>query len=91
MIMYNPPHPGEVLREYLGNVSVSETAKHLGVTRAALSRVLNGSAGVSADMSVRLSDALGTSPDFWARMQTEYDVWQASRKQRKKVARLAVA
>lgn len=91
MIMFNPPHPGEVLREYLGGISVTEAAKHLGVTRAALSRILNGSAGISADMSIRLSEALGTSPDFWAKMQTEYDLWQASRKPRKKISRLAIA
>ena len=91
MNMYNPPHPGEVLREYLGKVSVTDAAVHLGVTRAALSRILNGSAGISADMSLRLSEALGTSPDFWAKMQTEYDLWQASKKRRKKVERLDVA
>jgi addiction module HigA family antidote len=89
--MFNPPHPGEVLREYLGYMSVTETAKHLGVTRAALSRILNGKAGISADMSLRLSEALGTSADFWAKMQVQYDLWHASKKRRKKVARLALA
>lgn len=60
--MHNPPHPGEVLREWLADISVTEAAKRLGVTRVALSRVLNGSAGVSADMDLRLSKALGTTP-----------------------------
>ena len=91
MRMHNPPHPGRVLREYLGTVSVTDAAKHLGVTRVALSRILNGSAGISADMALRLSDALGTSPDLWSGMQGQYDLWQASRKKRKKVGRLVAA
>jgi addiction module HigA family antidote len=60
MRMNNPPHPGRVLREYLGTRSVTDTAKHLGVTRVALSRILNGSAGISADMALKLADALST-------------------------------
>jgi plasmid maintenance system antidote protein VapI len=55
------------------------------VTRVALSRILNGSAGISADMALRLADALGTSPELWIGMQTQYDLWQASRRRRKKV------
>jgi antitoxin HigA-1 len=91
MRMYNPPHPGTVLRDYLQGVSVTTAARHLGVTRVALSRILNGSAGISADMALRLSDALGTSPDLWSGMQAQYDLWQASRKKRKKVGRLVAA
>ena len=91
MRMFNPPHPGIVLRDYLEQVSVTEAAKHLGVTRAALSRILNGSAGISADMALRLSDALGTTPELWIGMQTEYDLWRASKKRRKKVAPLTAA
>ncbi|MBZ5510505.1 MAG: HigA family addiction module antidote protein [Acidobacteriia bacterium] len=91
MRMYNPPHPGSVLRDYLQGVSVTNAARHLGVTRVALSRILNGSAGISADMALRLSDALGTSPDLWSGMQAQYDLWQASRKKRKKVGRLVAA
>lgn len=89
MTMFNPPHPGEVLREYLGARSVTDAARHLGVTRVALSRVLNGAAGVSADMALRLSEALGTSPELWTGMQSQYDLWRASRKKRKKISRLA--
>jgi len=89
MRMFNPPHPGEVLREYLGEVSVTDAARHLGVTRVSLSRILNGSAGISADMALRLSDALGTSPELWAGMQGQYDLWQASKKRRRKIGRLA--
>lgn len=88
MRMHNPPHPGSVLREYLGSLSVTEAANHLGVTRVALSRVLNGSAGISAEMALRLSEALGTTPELWLGMQTQYDLWQLSSKRRKRVPRL---
>ena len=91
MRMFNPPHPGEVLRDYLGGVSVTDSARHLRVTRVALSRILNGSAGISAEMALRLSDALGTTPELWAGMQAQYDLWQASKKRRKKIARLIAA
>lgn len=81
MRMHNPAHPGLVLREYLGETSVSEAARHLGVTRAALSRILNGRAAISADMAVRLSLLLPqTSPTFWANMQTKYDLWHAEQR-----------
>jgi len=89
--MFDPPHPGSVLRDYLGEISVTAAATHLGVTRAALSRVLNGSAGISAEMALRLSEALGTSPELWAGMQSQYDLWQASKKRRRKVVRLMSA
>src|SRR5271154_6400419 len=85
MRMHNPPHPGRVLREYLGTMSVTDTAKHFGVTRVALSRILNGSAGISADMALKLADALSTSPELWIGMQTQYDLWRASQHRRKKV------
>lgn len=91
MRMFNPPHPGEVLRDYLGETSVTDAAKHLGVTRVALSRILNGSAGISADMALRLSEALGTSAELWIGMQSQYDLWQASKKRRKKITRMAAA
>ena len=89
MRMHNPPHPGTVLREYLGQLSVTEAAKKLGVTRVALSRVLNAAAGISAEMALRLSEALGTSPELWLGMQMQYDLWQVSRKRRRKVRRLS--
>jgi addiction module HigA family antidote len=89
--MFNPPHPGSVLRDYLGKMQVTEAARHLGVTRVALSRILNGRAGISPDMALRLSEALGTSPGLWAGMQTQYDLWQASKRRRKKVARFSAA
>jgi antitoxin HigA-1 len=91
MRMFNPPHPGHVLRDYLGDTPVTDAAKHLGLTRVALSRILNGSAGISAEMALRLSEAMGTSPELWAGMQTQYALWQASRKRRKKVRPLRAA
>ena len=84
-IMFNPPHPGRVLREYLGDMEVSEAAARLGVSRTTLSRILNGRAGISADMSLRLSEALRMSPEVWSRLQLDYDLWQASRKKRARV------
>jgi antitoxin HigA-1 len=85
-IMHNPPHPGIVLREYLGEMEVSEAATRLNVSRATLWRVLNGRAGISADMSLRLSDALGTHPAFWSGLQLDYDLWHASRRRTPKIA-----
>jgi antitoxin HigA-1 len=90
MRMHNPPHPGEVLRDYLGSLSVTDAARHLGVTRANLSRILNGSAGISAEMALRLSEAMGTSPELWTGMQSQYELWHAARRSRKKVPRLAL-
>lgn len=79
--MYNPAHPGLVLREYLDGISVTETAQRLGVTRATLSRILNGKAAISADMAVRLSVLLpNTDAAFWLRMQAAYDLWHAEQK-----------
>jgi addiction module HigA family antidote len=84
-MIFNPAHPGEVLRDYLGGMSVTEAAKRLGVTRAHLSRILNGRAGVSAGMSLRLSAALGTSPEFWLKTQMQYELWQAQKEKRPKI------
>ena len=91
MRMFNPPHPGSVLKDYLGENSVTSAALHLGVTRAALSRILNGSAGISAEMALRLSEALGTSPELWLGMQSQHDLWRASKKRRRKLRRLLTA
>ena len=77
MKMHNPPHPGAVLREYLAETSVTEAAQRLGVTRTALSRILNGKAAISADMAVRLSILLGTSSKLWLGLQNSYDLWHA--------------
>lgn len=84
-LMHNPPHPGRVLREYLGAMEVSEAAARLNVSRTTLSRVLNGRSGISADMSLRLSDALGTHPAFWSGLQMDYDLCQAGRRRRPRI------
>jgi addiction module HigA family antidote len=89
MRMHNPPHPGLVLREYLGTMAVSTAAAHLRVTRVTLSRLLNGKAGISASMALRLASALGTSPDFWINMQAQYDLWQARQVRQPVVRRFA--
>ena len=85
MQMYNPSHPGKILAYYLEGRTVTEVARHMGVTRPALSRLLNGKAGVSADMALRISEAFNTEPDFWLRLQAQRDLWVASQKKRKKV------
>ena len=80
MRMHNPPHPGEVIREYLGDMSVSAAAEHLGVGRVTLSRVLNGKAAISPEMAVRLAGAFGTSsPEVWLGMQAQYDLWHVQK------------
>jgi len=84
-MIFNPAHPGEVLRDYLGEMSVKEAASRLGVTRGHLSRSLNGHAGITAAMSLRLSAALGSSPEFWLHMQIQHDLWRAQRAKQPKV------
>jgi addiction module HigA family antidote len=90
--MYNPPHPGEILADTVlgdGGINVTEFAKRLGMTRTAVSRVVNGHAAVSTDLAMRLEDALGTSAETWLAMQAAYDLWQAKKnKHRKKIARI---
>lgn len=88
--MYNPPHAGEVLRQWLAEITVTDAAQRLGVARVSLSRLLNGAAGISAEMDLRLSKALGTTPGFWLGMQVDYDLWQAQRKFKVKVRSIAV-
>jgi antitoxin HigA-1 len=77
-----PSHPGEILRyhhmEPLG-LTVTETAKGLGVSRNQLSLLLNGRAGVSPEMAVKLSEAFGTSVELWMDLQKQYDIWHAKR------------
>jgi addiction module HigA family antidote len=86
--MYNPPHPGELLREYLGTMQVGEAAKRLRVARSTLSRLLNGRTSFTAPMALRLADALGTEPGVWLDLQQQYDLWHAARRKRPKVARI---
>jgi len=91
MRMHNPAHPGAVLREFLGDMSVTEAAARLCVTRAALSRILNERAGMSAEMALRLRDALGTSAEMWLTMQAQYDLWVAEQQPRVKIKRIRPA
>ena len=81
MDMHHPAHPGEVLREYLPpGMNVSEAARRLGVTRQALSALLNGRSDMSVEMALRLESALGIEADFWLRMQLQWDLWSARQK-----------
>lgn len=95
MLMHNPPHPGEVLRKLclkpLG-LNVTQAAKALGVSRKTLSAILNGRAGVSPEMAVRLSIAFNTTAESWLNQQVQYDLWRAERRRKKlHVARLSAA
>ncbi len=92
MLMHNPPHPGEVIRELciepLG-LTVTEAAEALGVSRKTLSNILNGHSGISSEMAVRLSIAFNTSSESWLNQQMQYDLWLAEKERKKlKVAKL---
>ena len=79
--MYNPPHPGEVLREFLPDgMTIEEVARRLGVSRVQLSRILNGRSAISADMAIRIGLLTDTTPESWLAGQTKWDLWQASQK-----------
>ena len=84
MTMYNPPHPGSLLKEDILpelDISITEAATQLGVSRVALSRVINGKAAISAEMALRLEAWIGgPTAETWIRMQAEYDLWQARQK-----------
>jgi antitoxin HigA-1 len=85
MIMHTPPHVGEILRElYLEplEISVTEAAEHLGVSRQALSRLINEKTGISAEMAIRLSKVFSTSPEFWMNLEKQYELSQAVHKHR---------
>jgi antitoxin HigA-1 len=90
--MHNPPHPGEVLQDTVlrsdGGLSVTQFAKRLGMSRVALSRVVNARAAVSAELAIRLAAALGGSAESWLRMQVAYDLWHTQKKRRPRIQRL---
>jgi addiction module HigA family antidote len=80
MTMHNPPHPGEFIREVYVvpfEVSVRRIADNLGVSPSTLNRLLNGQSNISPEMALRLSKALGRSPESWLAMQDNYDLWHA--------------
>ena len=84
--MQNPPHPGGIVRRqclYPLGLSVTEAAAGLGVTRQALSELVNERAGISVEMAIRLSKAFGSSPETWLGMQMAYDLWQMQVRTRK--------
>jgi addiction module HigA family antidote len=82
MAMYDPPHPGEHLREDwikpLG-LTITRSAEILGVARKTVDAIVNGRAGISPEMAIRISKAFGGNPDVWLRMQMDYDLWQAKK------------
>ena len=83
MEMFNSPHPGEIIREDCIkplNLSVTEAAKGLGVSRQSLSELLNGRNGISADMALRLEKAGWGAAESWLRNQVSYDLWQAKKR-----------
>ena len=95
MKMHNPPHPGEVLLELclkpLG-LTVTQAAEALGVSRKTLSGILNGRAGISPEMAIRLSMAFETTAESWMNQQVQYDLWQAERNRKKfRIPKLSAA
>jgi addiction module HigA family antidote len=93
--MHNPPHPGETLRDDILPalaLTVTEAARRLGITRSALSRVLNGRAAISPDMALRLEAWLGVErgarAELWLAQQMAYDIWHARQKPRPEIARI---
>ena len=93
--MHNPPHPGEVLKTLCLEplkLTVTDAARALGVSRKTLSAILNGRAGISPEMAVRLSLAFDTTAESWLNQQVQYDLWRAERNRKKlRVARLSAA
>ncbi|MEO7557955.1 MAG: HigA family addiction module antitoxin [Gammaproteobacteria bacterium] len=92
-MMHHPPHPGEIIRELCLaplDLTVTRAAKALGVTRKTLSELVNGRAGVSPGMAIRLSKAFNTTPEIWLKHQMQYDLWHAQQTLKKlKVEKLA--
>jgi addiction module HigA family antidote len=88
-MMHNPASPGELLKEFLGKTTVTDLARRIGVARATVSRILNNRTAVTVDLSIRLGQALGLSPDFFSKAQLQYDLWIELQKKRPKIKRLA--
>jgi antitoxin HigA-1 len=95
MKMHNPPHPGQVLKALCVeplNLTITEVARSLGVSRKTLSAILNGRAGISPEMAVRLSIAFDTSAESWLNQQLQYDLWHVERtRSRLRVEKLTAA
>ena len=85
MLMHNPPHPGEVVKDTLiegANLSVTEAANLLGVTRGSISNLINCHTGISPEMAIRLSIFLNTSSEMWLNLQMNYDLWKAEHRRK---------
>jgi addiction module HigA family antidote len=94
MRMHNPPHPGEVLRELCFrplSLTVTQGAAALGVSRKTISAILNGRAGISPEMAIRLSLAFNTTAESWLNQQVQYDLWHADRNRKNLHVRRLVA
>ena len=93
MIMYDAPHPGEILREWMADdIGVSQLAEHLGINRVTLSRLLNGNNGVTAPMAFKLAEAFPkTNAEFWLQLQINYDLSRAAREKRKPITPVRAA
>jgi antitoxin HigA-1 len=79
MRMYNPPHPGEIIKEFCiddTGISVPDAAKALGVTRETLSALLNGNSDINSEMALRLSKVFGRTPEGWLQLQAQFDLWK---------------
>lgn len=84
--MYNPPHPGEIVLEECVHpleLTITQAAKALGVSRKSLSELVNEKAGISASMAIRLEKVFGSTAETWLRMQAAYDLWQAQKNMRR--------
>ena len=84
-----PGKPGELLREFLGPITATQLAEHIGVARATISRTLNGRSAVTMDINIRLGQALSLSPDFFSKAQLQHDLWIESQRKRPKIKPLA--
>ena len=79
--MFNPPHPGEVLREFLpDDMTIEEVARRLAISRVQLSRILNGRSAISADMAIRIGLLTNTTPESWLSGQMKWDLWRAAQR-----------
>jgi len=90
-IMYNPPHPGEVLKGlYIKpmKLKVAEVAERLGIERKAVSRLINGRTGITAEMAIRIGKAFNTRPGLWLDMQRGYDLWHAKERMKHEVDKI---
>jgi len=88
MAIFQPSHPGRILKaNYLDplRLTITEAAKGLGISRPALSAIVNGRSGISAEMALRLAEAFNTTPELWLNLQKNFDLWEASQTRSKKI------